>query len=63
MKRKPSLMQVLYEIARGDTLVSPVPPDVIDTLRSRGLISTPLGKEYEITDLGRAALKKAGFEG
>lgn len=62
MKKRPSLMKVLYEIARGDILVSPVPPEVIDTLRVRGLITTKLGEGPKVTDLGRAALKAAGLE-
>jgi uncharacterized protein YjhX (UPF0386 family) len=62
MKKRPSLMQVLHEIARGDVLVSPYPEAVIDELRRRMLIRTPFGKDYEVTELGYAALKAAGLE-
>jgi hypothetical protein len=62
MKQKPSLMKVLQEIARGDLLVSPYPPVVIDVLRERGLIITKFGEGPKITELGRAALKAAGWE-
>ena len=55
-------MQVLYEIASEQLLVSPYPPEVIDELRRRGLITTFWNEGPKVTALGRAALKHVGLE-
>lgn len=63
MKSKPSLLQVLYDISReNDFLKQPIPEDVIDVLRERGLITTRIGEGPKLTVLGFAALKKVGLE-